>query len=219
MISDVLFSKAHGFAAEIQTLLTQTVCGHAQVRAAVMPPTPAGRAFVVGHQVSKANVIPYRLPLRTGTKAPRLWLDVSFRLQMDAEEQYLTVRSSFFGVFPTEDGKDALFHYDYERDKRDNYPDAHLQVAGQDTAMQALLPGKPAIKLHFPVGGKRFRPCLEDVIEFLIREGLAEGKPGHEAVLEAGREGFRIKQLRAAMRRSPEVVQEFIGDHPGLIKG
>ena len=218
MISDVLFRGAHGFAEEIQTLLTQTVCSHAQVRAAVLPRTPTGRAFVVGHRVSKANLLPLRLPLRIDAKAPRQWLDVSFRLQMDVEEQYLTVRSSFFGVFPTEDGKDGLFHYDYERDKADNYPDAHLQIAGQDAAMQALIPGKPSIKLHFPVGGKRFRPCLEDVIEFLIREGLAEGKPGHAPILEAGRERFRIKQLRAAMRRSPEVVAAFIEDHPDPVK-
>jgi hypothetical protein len=172
----------------------------------------------VGHCVSKADVVPHRLPLRTDHKAPHLWLDVSFRLQMDPEDRYITVRSSFFGVFPSEGGKDALFHYDYERDKRDNYPDAHLQVAGQDAAMQALLPGKPAIKLHFPVGGKRFRPCLEDVIEFLIREGLADKKPGYQEVLDAGRESFRVKQLRAAMRRSPEVVREFIDDHSDLLK-
>ncbi|MFI0718036.1 hypothetical protein [Streptomyces sp. NPDC021224] len=144
---------------------------------------------------------------------------MSFKLQMDQWDQYLTVRSSFVGVFPSEDGKDALFHYDYERDKRDGYPDAHLQVAGQDEAMAALLPGKPTVKLHFPVGGKRFRPCLEDVIEFLIREGLTAGKDGYKAVLDREREKFRINQLRAAMRRSPEVVAAFIDDHPDVLKG
>src|SRR5882757_2868849 len=137
---------------------------------------------------------------------------------MDQWDQYLTVRSSFAGVFPTEMGKDGLFHYDYERDKRDSYPDAHLQIAGQDESMAALLPGKPIVKLHFPVGGKRFRPSLEDVIEFLIREGLTEGKDGYKAVLDRGREKFRINQLRAAMRRSPDVVAAFIRDHPDLVK-
>lgn len=199
-------------------LLTKTVCSHAQVRAAVLPPNPEGRAFVVGHRVSKAELLPQRLPLRTDNKAPSLWLDVSFRLQMDPEDQYMTVRSSFFGVFPSGEGRDALFHYDYERDKRDNYPDAHLQVAGQDTKMAELLPGKAAIKLHFPVGGKRFRPSLEDVIEFLIREGLTEGKDGSQEVINAGRERFQTKQLRAAMRRNKDEVREFIEDHAELFK-
>ena len=163
-------------------------------------------------------MLPMRLPIQVGRKAPKLWLDVSFRLQMDQWDRYLTVRSSFVGAFPTEEGKDGLFHYDYERDKADDYPDAHLQVAGQDAAMAALLPGKPSVKLHFPVGGKRFRPCLEDVIEFMIREGLTEGKDGYRAVLDRGREKFRVNQLRAAMRRSPEVVAAFIEDHPDLVK-
>jgi hypothetical protein len=188
------------------------------IRAAVLPGANPGRTFILGHQVSTTSLVPARLPLQVGKKTPKLWLDVSFRLQMDQWDQYLTVRSSFVGVFPTEQGKHGLFHYDYERDKADDYPDAHLQVAGQDEAMAALLPGKPCVKLHFPVGGKRFRPCLEDVIEFLIREGLTEGKDGYKAVLDRGREKFRINQLRAAMRRSPDVVAAFIRDHPDLVK-
>lgn len=218
MISDALLTHAQDFAGEIQQLLTRTVCNYAQVRAAVLPPSPEGRAFVVGHRVSKSELLPHRLPLRTDNRAPNLWLDVSFRLQMDREDRYMTVRSSFFGVFPSEQGRDALFHYDYERDKRDNYPDAHLQVAGQDAKMAELLPGRPAIKLHFPVGGKRFRPCLEDVIEFLIREGLTEGKDGNQEVIDSGRDRFQLTQLRAAMRRNKEDVQEFIEDHAELFK-
>jgi hypothetical protein len=218
LISDALRSKATGFAEDIQTVLNQTVCAHAMIRAAVLPASGPERVFVVGHQVSRTNVLPPRLPLRIGAKAPKLWLDVSFRVQMDQWDQYLTVRSSFVGVFPTETGKDALFHYDYERDKRDNYPDAHLQVAGQDEVLAGLLPGRPMVKLHFPVGGKRFRPSLEDVIEFLIREGLTSGKDGYKAVLDREREKFRVNQLRAAMRRSPDVVAAFIRDHPELVK-
>lgn len=218
MISNALHSGATNFAAEIQSVLNHTVCSHAMIRAAVLPGGNPERVFVVGHQVSKTSLVPARLPLRVDQKTPRLWLDVSFRLQMDAWDQYLTVRSSFVGVFPDAEGKDALFHYDYERDKPDDYPDAHLQVAGQDAAMAALLPGKPTVKLHFPVGGKRFRPSLEDVVEFLIREGLTEGREGYKAVLDRGREKFRVNQLRAAMRRSPEVVAAFIADHPDLVK-
>jgi hypothetical protein len=218
LISDNLYNKARAFADDIQGVLSQTVCSHAMIRASVRPEEDGERLFVVGHRVSKAEVLPARLALRVGTKAPRLWLEASFTVQMDAWGQYLTVRSSFFGVYPSEDAQHAIFHYDYERDKRDGYPDAHLQVAGNDETIARLLPGKPMEKLHFPVGGKRFRPCLEDVLEFLIREGLTEGREGYKEVLARGRDRFHAQQLRAAMRRSPEVVASFISDHPELVK-
>jgi hypothetical protein len=36
-------------------------------------------------------------------------------------------------------------------------------------------------RLHFPVGGKRFWPCLEDLVEMLIVEGLVSGRDGWQA--------------------------------------
>ena len=71
-------------------------------------------------------------------------------------------------------------------------------------------PGRPLGALHFPVGGKRFRPCLEDVIEFLAVERIVQKKDGYEKLLEAGRERFRRNQLMAAMRRDPETVDRSI---------
>jgi hypothetical protein len=44
------------------------------------------------------------------------------------------------------------------------------------------------------------------VIEFLIREQLAEAHSGWEKALEKSRRGFRDKQLRAAVRRRQEVA-------------
>jgi hypothetical protein len=68
-------------------------------------------------------------------------------------------------------------HFDYERDKAGGYPEAHLQVPGQSGALAAMTSGpdkRSLDRLHFPVGGRRFRPILEDVIEFLIVEQLAQ---------------------------------------------
>jgi hypothetical protein len=58
--------------------------------------------------------------------------------------------------------------------------------------------------LHLPVGGRRFRPSLEDVIEFLIVERIASPRDGWEAALNASRDAFLERQLRAAVRRKPE---------------
>jgi hypothetical protein len=54
--------------------------------------------------------------------------------------------------------------------------------------------------------GRRFRPTLEDIIEFLIVEELVEARPKWKAALEANRDAFRDKQLRAAIRQFPEVA-------------
>ncbi|MFI1957178.1 hypothetical protein ACH46L_20085 [Streptomyces althioticus] len=140
-------------------------------------------------------------------------MELSFQLHMDPEGEYLTVYKSFIGVFRDKETKVGLVHFDYERDKADGYPDAHLQVQGYSEFLAELLPDRPLAKLHFPVGGKRFRPCLEDVIEFLIVEGLVEGVPEWRGALAPGRERFQRNQLRAAMRRNPDIVREFVKEY------
>jgi hypothetical protein len=102
-----------------------------------------------------------------------------------------------------------------ERDKADGYPDAHLQIDATSELFSTLNDprcdtGRSLAQLHFPVGGKRFRPCLEDIIEFLIVERLVLARDGYEKVIEAGREGFRKNQLMAAMRRDRATVEVFV---------
>jgi len=67
--------------------------------------------------------------------------------------------------------------------------------------------------LHLPVGGRRFRPTLEDLIEFLITERLVKGKQGWQQALGASRNQFSVKQMRALIRRFPTdaeaAVREF----------
>ncbi|MEU4147494.1 hypothetical protein [Streptomyces parvulus] len=156
-----------------------------------------------------------RFQLRPRAPRAELWMDVSFQLQLDAEREHLMVKQSFFGVFGAKAAKHGLFHYDYERNKADGYPDAHLQVYGVSELFTTLNDprvdtGRSLAQVHFPVGGKRFRPCLEDVIEFLIVERLVEARENYEKVLEAGRETFRRNQLMAAMRRDRATVEAFV---------
>lgn len=112
---------------------------------------------------------------------------------------------------------DVLLHYDYERDKPDDYPDAHLQVCATSAAWEAVGvrpdgSNRPLERMHLPVGGRRFRPTLEDIVEFLITENLAQAKPGWENAVAEGRERFRQKQLRAAIRRDPETARSALAD-------
>ena len=164
----------------------------------------------VGHGLAKRRLVTERFPVRIRRK-PTCWLDVGYRLCLDEESQYLTVVSSFFGVYASDTGP-CLCHFDYERDKTGGYPEAHLQVPGQSEALAGMSshPAKRSLeRLHFPVGGRRFRPILEDVIEFLIVEQLA--KPRDEAwkdILNREREEYYRIQLQAAIRRSPEIARD-----------
>lgn len=60
-------------------------------------------------------------------------------------------------------------------------------------------------KLHVPVGGRRFRPSLEGFIELLRQEKLLpKVKSGWRKVLEDTRGDWEARQVRAAVRRSPD---------------
>ncbi len=59
-------------------------------------------------------------------------------------------------------------------------------------------------ELHFPLGGHRFRPCLEDLLEMLVSEfGVDSTKAGRES-LRLGRERWRRQQTRSVVRDAPD---------------
>lgn len=107
-----------------------------------------------------------------------------------------------------------LCHYDYERDK-EGYPAAHLQVVGTCPALDQLpcdRTSEELTKLHFPVGGRRYRPTIEDMIEFIVTEDFAEAREGWQDVVDEHRDGFRRIQLRAAVRRQPDEALDVLQD-------
>ncbi|WP_215547552.1 hypothetical protein [Amycolatopsis sp. CA-230715] len=168
---------------------------------------------VVGYGITKREQdLRQAIPLTLGKKAPRFFLGLHFRLTPDHVHEHLMVESSVFTVSLTEDPSRPLFHYDYERDKGDGYPEAHLQICASSpdwdqAGIRLDGSGRLLEKLHLPVGGRRFRPAVEDIIEFLVCEQLAEGRPGWRTAVEEGRQRFQEKQLRAAVRKHPDVAR------------
>jgi hypothetical protein len=197
--------KSKEFADDLGELLNATVCHGPKLKTLVFP-----TFTLVGYNVSRDNVRGEGLPIRI-RKAPKFYLGLSIRLQ--ERDGYLTVMSSAM-VLATEatiTNQNMLLHYDYEREKQDGYPEAHLQICATSEAWEEAgrrHDGDIRLlnKLHLPVGGRRFRPTLEDIIEFLIVEELVEARPKWKATLEASRDAFREKQLRAAVRQFPEVA-------------
>lgn len=66
--------------------------------------------------------------------------------------------------------------------------------------------------LHIPVGGSRFRPCLEDFIQFLICECRFDAQLGWRKHVEAGRERWRCRQAAAVVRDVPEEAARVLRD-------
>lgn len=168
--------------------------------------------FVVAHGLTKTTAVGEPFPVSIRGK-PRVWMDLSFKLCYDPEREYPTVMSSFVGIFAADDDQSCLCHFDYERNKADDYPEAHIQVYGRSEAIEYWggdIAEGGLHRLHFPAGHRRFRWTFEDVIEFMIREGIVDARPGWQGLLDAEREAFHRLQLRAAIRRDPETAVEYL---------
>lgn len=207
-----LLGPATEFAIEVQDVLNATVCNGAVVGAVVSwDKDLAQKVVIVGTRLD--GLVAQPVPLRLDSKKPGCWLDAQFRCDLDDRGRFLMVISSYFGIYAP-DGTTLLCHYDYERDKA-GYPAAHLQVDGTCRAL-GLLAGRRSAdelrKLHFPVGGRRYRPTIEDMIEFVLMERFASGRRGWERVIADHRAVFEEKQLSAAVRRRPDIARAVLAD-------
>ena len=212
---DELGRLARDFATKIQRLLNTTICDGPTITAVVHPARPE---ILVGHRLTKKSLESQRFRVRRGGGRTWCWLNLSFRLGLDDEQKYLTVVSSFIGVYADDDDRACLCHFDYERDKPGGYPEAHLQVFGESNALArwgGRVQDRGLERLHFPVGGRRYRPILEDVIEFLISERLATGKDGWQQAVAGGRGEFQRLQLGAAIRGDPETARQMVRELAG----
>jgi hypothetical protein len=189
------------FAAEIQDLLDSVLLGRREVRA-----VRQGDKYVV----------------RTGLKAEPVALRVqdeslatlglSFRCRLDHVGEYLAVEKSAFVLASTIERR-PLIRCEYVRDAHTS-PTAHWQVHAERGTFSALLARSGAkaphdlASLHVPVGGSRFRPGLEDVLEFLVRECGFDAAEGWETAVVDGRQRWRERQLAALVRDAPHLAAE-----------
>lgn len=147
---------------------------------------------------------------------------VEFWLSWDTAGTYLRVERSRFSVMPY--GKpEPIWRFDYLRNAGWK-PVSYLHVhAHRDEIVHLMLTGASQrarrrlaqekfrcgmADLHFPLGGERFRPCLEDVLEMLIVELGIDCEPQAIDAIRDSREGWRTKQVAAAVRDHPEAAAE-----------
>lgn len=128
--------------------------------------------------------------------------------------------------------KGRFFRYEYELLISARLPTAHIQFHGTHAELvkamgdcgdstpraQRWRRGTDPIRLsalHFPVGGSRFRPTLEDVMEMLIEEFGVKPAGSVNAACEAlalSREAWRRTQVATVVRDAPsEAVRALEG--------
>jgi hypothetical protein len=177
--------------------------------------TADGAFGFIGYGIAKDRPIADRaFGLSTGAanQAPQLFLNVSYALRLDDRRKHMAVQKSTYGLYRDEDMTQPLAHWDYEREKAD-YPEAHLQIDADSERWREALkiadrPDEKVSHLHLPVGARRYRPTLEDVIEFLVVERLCDALDGWREVIEAERRNFHLRQLRAAVRNDQGTAAE-----------
>lgn len=193
--------QARELAGEISTALNGTVTDG--VRLSIFM-NASGRA-VIGYRANKNSPLGEPIALTISRAPGRLCLEVLHTLGLDESGQFLTTNKSTYTLKEI-GSNEPIVTYDYTRDPPNEYPEAHFHVHGESDVIRSMLrrcergSDKPS-DLHFPVGGRRFRPCLEDLIEFCVLGRLVTPREGWQEALEQSRERYRERQLQAAVRR------------------
>lgn len=219
-----LRKQSQDLADELSSLLNGTICHGIRLNSVISDGDQA-RA-VVGYKISKENLSGITgIPITCSGRYPKLYLGLSMRLAPDRQRQHLMVNSSVMILSAGRDVSDdanILLHSDYERDKGDGYPEAHLQVHASSDAWGSItrMDGehRSLDKLHLPVGGRRFRPTLEDLIDFLVSENLVDKHPRCNQIIATRRKAFHDKQLRAAVRTNPQPAVEQLREQGYFIR-
>lgn len=198
-----LRTQADDFASRVARLLDGTVTSDSPVL-----------AWRLGNRMKVAPLqgdepVPIAL---TRNRRPVVDLWLQYLCSWDSYEAYLAVDESKVHVCVHE-VNEPLLRFEYERSRQDGL-DAHIHVHAASTPLGWLAamtgqPRKPLLwKLHLPVGGRRFRTSLEDVIEMLATEFGIDTNQGWASQLKVSRDEWLGTQTQAATRDMPEQAAE-----------
>lgn len=140
-----------------------------------------------------------------------------YRYDLDPSGGYLRVLASSIGLSLTPSGR-CLLRVEYDRGKGPDRPDAHMHVDADGALWGKALtlsdqPLRLLNTLHIPAGGRRFRPTMEDVIEFLLAEKFVSAtRAGWREVLRAKRHAWEERQAQAAARQHAPAVAATLRD-------
>lgn len=207
--ADWLDAEARRFGDDVSDLLRRT-----------LPGAPGVQVEVLGQ---KLRIIPEDqgrdsggIPLRVNDDVELAWLRVEFSCKPDSSQKYLAVAGSKFWVVASKERSPLIrFEYNYESHAE---PHSHIQVHAERGALSQLLArtghrrAHDLSALHLPTGGSRFRPGLEDVIQFLIVDCQFKSVDGWKAAVEEHRARWRAIQTAAVARAMPAAAAAELRD-------
>lgn len=193
-VDEELIAETEIFTEDIQDLLHRTISPNANLVAEA-----ASNRVVITSRSSGGTA---GIPLTVQEKH-RLDLRLLYRCSWDSAGRFLAIDESNVAIAAAEI-REPLIRFHYLR--HSGLAPAHIHVhaeRGVITAVRALggtsLPAK-LHDLHLPVGGKRFRPSLEGIIEFLVSEWHVDFQDQWQQRVDAGRRRWEDIQLAAALR-------------------
>lgn len=233
MIAPDVGEQATGFAQRIETLLQQ-VLGDSEDGYVAEPKDKRLRGGRTGYRITQRAS--RGIELRSGDEVVAS-LSFGFICSCKTDGGWLQVDKSVV-MISAEPEHVPLFHYDFNRVTISEIPGAHINVFGSnDAATRIMLAcglgkrGKSRRKeyvdkgafptfstLHFPVGGDRFRPGIEDVLQMVIYEFHIDAEPDWEEHLEASRAEYRTRQLEALVREFPDIAYKALVED-GFVEG
>lgn len=175
---------------------------------------PDAPAMELATKGSRANLTPEGQSLKQGgvpllANGSRLaWLRLDFLCRLDTTSEFLAIDQSKIWIVAEVDSTPIFrFEYLYEADW---VPHSHIQVHGERGALAHLLSqtghSRPhsMSALHLPTGGSRFRPNIEDVIQFLVMDCQFDSLTTWRDAVDRERAAWRRIQTRTACRALPE---------------
>jgi hypothetical protein len=170
-----------------------------------------------GSRIVVKTVNPEGLVLNVKNQ-PVFRLGARYYCEPNQANRYLAVENSVFTVFHHAT-TEPILRYDFIRRPKSGIPSAHINMHGESKALTQAMEesgrrarrsgsGPMPSQLHLPLGGPRFRPAREDVLEMLVFEFGIDCATEWRSSLREGRSLWRDTQLRAAMADNPGAAVE-----------
>ena len=147
-------------------------------------------------------------------------LKIEFCVSLDDDSKFLAVQHSTHGLWVRPDPRKPsrpVFRIEYDRNAR-NKPAAHVHLHAESMELgwiygTAGLAPPLLHDIHFPVGGQRFRPTVEELLLFLDREKLfMNWRSGWDKAVWRSLIEWEQLQAKAVVRRHAETSVEQLQD-------
>lgn len=217
---ELLQQLTEGFAAQLNLLLSQVLSEDAMYLIEDRLPkqnNPRSALTLTSHQDNMKEGFPLVRKCDDPDNPPLL-IRSSYTLGLDRSGNYLQIETSTMGLwsntFKRQNRSRPLIRIEYDREKRMFAP-AHVHFHAHSSELGWIY-GSSGQKMHrpqnihFSVGGRRFRPTLEDFLMFLDQEKIFTDwiAENYKEIIEESRLKWERIQARTTARRFPQEAAE-----------